>query len=257
MQKAIFCGSIAGILCGLIGSFVVIRKLSFISGSISHAVISGVGISLYFKLPMNICIIVASQFFAILIGWISKNCKYLEQSLIAAVWAGGMAIGILFAAITKGYSYDLLSYLFGNILIISRDNVMMTCVLTVIILLYLVIMYRELVYTCFDEEYTQISGKNTNAIFISLLCAIALTVVVMMQIVGVLLAMTLLTLPATIMFNHTSKLKYIMSGAALINVIMINSGLILSYYLNLAVGPLTVVLITILFLLDSIIFRKK
>lgn len=250
MQRAFIVGILAGIACGVIGSFVVVRRLTFISGAIAHSVLGGVGAAVYLGIRPIYGVLITSQIAALVIGWISRKAREKEDALIAAVWAVGMAAGILLAAHTPGYSADLMSYLFGNILLISIADIWWVGVLDIVILIVVVFLYKELVATCFDEEYAEIRNVATTTIYLILLCLIAVTIVILMRVVGLIMLIALLALPATIAMRYTAHMVYMMIIASVIGVACTVIGLFVAYICDCPAGAMIVFVTALAFMLD-------
>jgi len=187
LQNAIIAGILASIVCGITGTFVVVKKITFISGGIAHAVLGGVGIAFYFSMPPIIGAFVSAILSAIIIGLVKLKANQHEDTVISALWAMGMAVGVIFMYLTPGYSTDLLSYLFGNILMVSSTNLYILAGLNVFIIFIVIIFYRQFVAITYDEEQARLRGLPVNFLYILLLCIIALTIVVLIQIVGIIL----------------------------------------------------------------------
>ncbi len=242
LQLALMACILASVGCGAIGSYVVVKRLGFLAGGIAHTILAGMGIAYYFAgSPMSgaiICAIVA----AILTGMIKLRWRQDEDILIAAFWSVGMAIGVIFISRTPGYSVDLMSYLFGNILLVTRRDLVLMLVLDVIIVLTIVIFYKQILMTAFDETFARTLNIKTEAIYIMMLCLIALTVVLLIQIVGLVLVIALLVLPAASAALFATSLHRLMPLAIMFSMLITTSGLALSYQPNLPVGASIIVI---------------
>ncbi len=239
-RNALAIGVLSGIACGIIGSFVVIKKISFISGSIAHASFGGIGIAYFLGLNPVLGALVFSIFSALGIGMINKKNKSQEDASIGAVWAIGMAIGLLFIYFTPGYAADLMSYLFGNILLSTNSDLIYIAILNVFIIISVFLLFKWLVAVIFDEEFALITNIKVFPLYLFLLVLIALSVVVLIRSVGVILVIALLTLPASSAQLLSKKFKNIISIAILLAVFSNLSGIFLSYYLNLPSGPVII-----------------
>ncbi len=236
MRNALMAGLLASVACGIVGSFIVVKRLVFISGGISHASFGGIGLG-YF---LGVNPILGAIFFSILsalgIGVISKKATRREDTAIGILWALGMAVGIIFIGLTPGYAPDLFSYLFGSILTVPRFDLTLMAVLDVVIIGIVYVLYKELLAVSFDEEFALIVGVPVNLLYALILCLTALTIVVLIRIVGVILVIALLTIPAAISEQLSQNLKKIIIFAVLISALLTFTGLWFSYIFDLASG---------------------
>lgn len=247
LQFALLAGLLASIGCGVIGSLVVVKRMSFLAGGIAHAVLGGMGIVYFFGGKPLYGAIPAALISALLIAWITRRFKQHEDTLVAALWSVGMAIGIIFITRTPGYSVDLLGYLFGNILLVTRADLYLMAGLSVLILGFVTLFYKPLLATCFDEEFARLRGVPVELIHALLLCMVALTVVLLVKVVGLILVMALLTLPAAAAMQFSRSLVRIMGLAVLFGAFICSFGLAVSYTPDLPAGATMVIIAAILF----------
>jgi zinc transport system permease protein len=248
LQHALIAGVLAGVACGVVGSYVVVRRISYIAGAIAHCVLAGLGIARYLHVVHGWSVRpgqgagVAAVVSALIIGFVSLRSREREDTVIGAVWAIGMAIGILFIAVTPGYQEDLMSYLFGNILLIGRSDLQAMAVLDAVVVALGLGLYPQFEAVCFDEEFARLRGLKVELYVHLLLVLIALTVVLLVSVVGIVLVIALLTLPAAIAGHFTSTLRGMMAGAAALSVAFTTAGLAVSYAPDLPAGATTIVL---------------
>jgi len=242
-QNAVMAGVLAAIACGVIGSYVVVKRLVFISGGISHAAFGGIGLGLFLGYNPLLTAIIFSVFSSSILGIISKKAYQREDTLIGAMWAIGMAFGIFMIYQTPGYVPDLASYLFGNILTVSRTDILIMIALNIIIALIVFIRYNEFLAFSFDEEFSEVTNVPVMKTYIVLLSLVALTVVVLVSVVGIILAMALLTLPAATASIFTNSLKKMIILSILIGVGYMLIGIGMSFFLNQPSGA-TIVLVS-------------
>lgn len=242
-QNAVIAGILAAIACGIIGSYVVVKRLVFISGGISHAAFGGIGLGLFLGYNPLFTAIIFSVISSSILGVISKKTYQREDTLIGAMWAIGMAFGIFMIYMTPGYIIDLSSYLFGNILTVSRIDIYIMIFLNTIIVLIIFIRYNEFLAFSFDEEFSEVTNVPVLKIYIILLSLVALTVVVLVSVVGIILAMALLTLPAATASIFTNSLKRIIALSTLIGISYMLLGIGMSFLLNQPSGA-TIVLVS-------------
>ncbi len=245
LRNALFIGLISSILSGLLGTFVVAQRLGGLSGSISHVILAGLGAALFcqrnfgwaFVSPMLGALITAIAA-ALTIGTIHLRFKEQQEGLIAALWPLGMAIGYLFIAKTPGSNLELNNYLFGNILWATSVDIFVLGALDLLVILIIASTYKQLIALAFDPESAQLQGVRTELLYQILLCLIAVGIVVMSSIVGTVLVLTLLTLPALIAFRWTKNMMQAICLSILLSASFSTCGLYLSYTLDLPTGAL-------------------
>ena len=257
LLHALIAGFLASIACGIMGSFVVAKRITFISGGIAHSVLGGMGIAYYYGFHPLHGAIVAAIIAAFLIGLISLKTSQNEDTLIGALWAVGMAVGVIFISRTPGYNADLMSYLFGNILMVAREDLWLIAGLDLIILVVVVTAYRKFLALCFDEEFAELQGLRVQAYYFLLLCLIALTVVILIYVVGLILVIALLTLPAAIAGHYGRSLPRIMVIATVCGMCFTFLGLALSYGPNLPAGATIIIIAGIGFILSLLITELR
>lgn len=236
---ALLAGLAASISGGIIGSYVVTKRIVFISGSISHAVLGGMGLFLFLK--RNFALNFLSPIYgallsaiasAFLLGWVHLKYKEREDSIIAAIWAIGMSIGVIFITFTPGYNVELMNFLFGNILWITRLDMISIFILDILVVGCTFLFYRKFQAICFDEEQAALQGVSVKKNYIFLLCLIAISVVILIQIVGAVLVISMLTMPAAIAAAITQRLSSMMKAAVLLGSFFTCLGIYASYELN-------------------------
>jgi zinc transport system permease protein len=241
MQNAVIIGLLASVACGVMGTYVVVRRIVFVSGGISHTVLGGMGIAYYYGFDPIHGAIVSALVAALVIGFVSLRYHQYEDTLIGALWAIGMAVGILFIYKTPGYNVDLMSYLFGNILMVETDSIRVLGYLDAFIILSVILFYKRFLAVCFDEEYSRLQGIGVVGTYLLLLCLIALTVVILIQVVGIILVIALLTLPAATARHYARSLGQMMILASILGALFTTSGLMVSYEPNLPAGATIIV----------------
>jgi len=262
LQNAVLAGVLSAVACGVIGTYVVTKKITFISGGISHTVLGGVGLVCYLNKVMgfNIPVIYGAAVFAILsaliIGYVTLKAEQDSDTMISALWAVGMALGVIFIALTPGYNTDLMGYLFGDILMVSKTDLYTTAVISALVTAAGLFFYHKLTAICFDEEFARVKGINVSFYYMLLLCLTALTVVVLIQTVGLILVIALLSMPAGIAKQHSNSMWKTILGAVLLGMIFTSTGIAVSYKADLPSGA-TIILITALVFAASIVYKKK
>jgi zinc transport system permease protein len=241
-QNALIAGVLASITCGVIGTYVVVKHMVALSGGISHAAFGGIGLGYFAGFDPLIGAIMFSLASALGMGAISLRSKQHLDTLIGAVWAIGMAIGILLISLTPGYTPDLFSFLFGNILLVpSGDLIIMGCLAAAVVGMVL-ICYRVFFAITFDEEYATVMNIPVTGVFLLLLTLVALTVVMLIRVVGVILVIALLTLPAAISREYCTKIHSMMVLSVILGVVFTTGGIFLSYILDVPSGATIILL---------------
>lgn len=242
-RNALLAGVLASIACGLVGSYVVVKRMVSVSGGISHAAFGGIGLGYFLGLDPLLGAAGFTIATALGMGWLRQQARQDLDTLIGAVWATGMAVGILFIYLTPGFAPDLFSYLFGNILLVPAGTVVMMAALVILIVAVIVLCYNQLLAVTFDEEYAEIMNLPTRGLDYLLLTLIALTVVMLIQVVGIILVIALLTLPAACARLFASRLKMMMVFSVLLGMVFTTGGILLSYLLDIPSGA-TIILIS-------------
>jgi len=256
MQASLLVGLLASIACGVVGSYVVARRITYIAGGIAHCVLGGMGAAHYLRAAQDWTWLspihgafAASIIAAIIIGFVSLRAKQREDTVISALWAIGMATGVLFMHATKGYHDDLISYLFGNIVLVAREDVYLLVALDIVVVGVALVFYNQLQAVCFDEEFARLRGLNVEFYYILLLCLTALTVVTLVSAVGVIMVIALLTLPVAIAACFCRTLWQMMLVAALLSMVCTSGGFAVSYAPNLPPGAVMILFAGAVYLL--------
>jgi len=242
LRTALLAGLLASIGCGVIGTYVVVKRIAFLAGGIAHSVLGGMGAALYFGFDPLLGALIAALVSALLIGGVRLAWSAQEDTLVGALWAIGMAVGILFIAKTPGYSTDLMSYLFGNILLVPQRDLWLMAGLDLALVLTVALFYRQFLAVSFDEEFARLRGVPVTFFYLLLLCLVAVTVVLLIQVVGLILVIALLTLPAAVAGHYVHSLGGMMVIATLLGIGFTSGGLALSYAPDLPAGPTIILL---------------
>lgn len=239
LLSAVIAGLASSVVSGIIGSYVVVKRIVFISGSISHSVLSGIGFCLWLERAKGIewispleGALIAGILSALIIGWIHLHYRQREDSVIAALWSIGMAVGILFISQTPGFNVELTNFLIGNILWVTPTDLYILYGLDLFILVCVFCLHKKFLAICFDEEQAHLQGLPVNALYLFLLVLTAVTIVLLIQVVGIILVMTMLTIPAAIANLFTSRLSVVMFIAILLSCLFCFGGTALAYHLD-------------------------
>lgn len=255
MRNALMAGLLASIICGIMGTLVVVNRIVFLSGGIAHAAYGGIGIAFYFGWPYLVGTIGFSLAAAMVMAAVSLHSKHRADTIIGVIWAVGMACGIILIDLTPGYNVDLMSYLFGSILTVPASDLWIMLVVGIVITGLVVFYYQDLLAMSYDEEFARIRGVPVEALYFLLIGMLAVTVVMVIQVVGLILVIALLTIPPFIVERHTRSLFQMMIGSSLLGAVFTVSGLWLSYAFDLTSGASIIMVAGIAFFL-SLLFER-
>ncbi|TFG83050.1 MAG: metal ABC transporter permease [Spirochaetales bacterium] len=254
VRNAVIAGLLSSVLFGVLGAIVTVKRIAGLAGAISHAVLGGIGLALFlsFKgivpgLPPIAGALVFAVLAAVLIGIVSLKAKQREDTVINAIWAIGMSLGVLFIAKTPGYA-DPMSYLFGNILLVSGRDLVLLAVLDVVVLALAWLFYPQIEASAFDEEFAQTRGVPVVAVFLGILTVTALAIVLLQTFVGIVMVIAMLTLPAGTAGYTARSLAGMMVGGVLLSALFSLGGLATSWTLDLPAGAVVVVMSGAVFL---------
>ena len=250
IQRALVTAVLVSIVCGVVGSYVVIKRIVSLSGAISHAAFGGVGLGYFLTVNPVLAAIPFSIASAMIIGGVEKKVKISADTAMGILWSVGMALGVIFINLTPGYAPDLFSYLFGDILTVSNSDLIIMLILDLIIITTVYLFRREFLSVSFDEEFSTVVGLPSLPIYMLLLALVALSVVVLMKVVGIILLIALFTIPAAISKQYTHNLTRLMILATIISIILSALGIIISYIFNLASGATIVMVLAAAFLIS-------
>ncbi len=259
-RRAIYTGILASVLFGIVGTYVVVKRIVFISDGIAHSSFGGIGLAFFvsayfFSLDPLLGAAIFALLSAVGIGIMSKEKIQREDTAIGIIWVIGMALGALFYRMTPGYKPSMESFLFGNIYMIRGTDVYFLLILVIGVLITVILFYYELQAVSFDDEFAKVSGLNTDAIYIFLLILVALSIVFLLRFVGIILVIAMLTIPASIASGKSSDMKRIMFLSWLLSLLFVLAGLFISYMFNTPAGPSITIFAGAIFMIDMI--KKK
>jgi len=261
MRNALLAGLLVSISCGIIGSLVVVNRIVFISGGIAHAAFGGVGLGFFCGFSPFLGAAIFASGVSLIMGAVSLKSKHRADTIIGVLWAIGMAVGIILIDLTPGYHVDLMSYLFGSILAVPAADLWLMLPLDVFILLVVLVFYKEFVALSYDEQFAFVVGVPVKTLYMLLLGMTALSIVMIIRVVGLILVIALLTIPPFIAEKYTRSLGQMMVLASLLGICFTISGLWLSYTFDLTSGA-TIILVAgvgffIFQMLDFIKSKRK
>lgn len=252
MRNALFVGSLVGILCPVVGVYLIVQRMALLGDVIAHAVLPGLAIAFFLKVNILIGAFISGSLSTLVIAWIRSQSRVKADAAMAVTFSGFFALGVTLITLLKS-KLDLDSFLFGDILGVTTADVQRTAIITLIILLLVKLFYKELLFYTFDKLGAQALGFPVNALHYGLMAAITLTIVASMQTVGVVLVISLLIGPGITAYLLVKELHQIMIVGAIIGVIASIVGIYISYYLNIPSGPAIVLVIFGCFLLTILI----
>jgi zinc transport system permease protein len=245
-QNALLSAFLISIATGVIGSLIVVNRMVFLTGGIAHASYGGIGIALFFGLPFFVGTTIFSVTVAIIIALLTLKNREFIDTYIGVIWAVGMAVGIVLIDKTSGYSSDLMSYLFGSILAVSKEDIYYMIGIVSLIVMIVTIWYRKILAVSYDIEYAGLLGINIKFFYTLILILSSLTIVIAIKVIGLILVIALLTIPTFIALKLSSSLKTMMILSSLFSMLFTIIGLIASYYLDITSGA-SIILISAIF----------
>ncbi len=252
-QKAMLSAILASISCGIVGTYIVSRRIVFISGGITHASFGGIGLAFFLGLNPLLGAIVFAILSAIGIQFFTQKADVREDSSIAIWWSLGMALGVIFVFLTPGYTPNLMSYLFGNILTVTNSELWLMLLLDIMVILFFFFNFRKILYIAFDEEFARAAGVKVNLYNYLLIVVIALTVVLNIRVVGIILILSMLTLPQATANLFTKNFKYLILLSTMFAFIGTSSGLLISYFADIPSGATIIFTLIIIFAMARLV----
>jgi zinc transport system permease protein len=253
MQRALLAIALISVACGVLGTLIVVNRMTFLAGGVSHLAYGGVGLALWLSLPVLPVMLAFTLAGALTMGWISQHKKHRTDTIIGVLWASGMAFGVLLMDLTPGYQGDLMSYLFGSILAIPASDLWWMLGIDGLIVGSVLIAYRPLLGYSFDAEFAQVSGVPTRTVHLLLLGLLACAIVLLIRLVGIILVLALLTIPPYLLEDRLTSLSHLMVGSGVLSLLFSLSGLTLSYYADLTTGACIVLIASACFVGKSLL----
>jgi zinc transport system permease protein len=257
MQNALLTAIMASVVCGIIGTIVVEKKLVMMSGGIAHTAFGGIGLGYWLGFEPILGALIFSAGSSLLITSIKRKTNTNTDTMIGILWSTGMALGILFIYLSPGYPPDMASYLFGDILTVTRFDLYVILGLVLFTVLVIVAFFSKWLSYLFDDEFSFVIGMNTRFMDYFMFLLIALSIVVLIRVVGIILVIALLTTPTAIAKRFTFDLKRLMILSSLIGMGISLTGLWLSFYLNIPSGAMIILLLAASFFLSTLLKKEK
>lgn len=255
MQQALLAAMLVGYLCGLIGTLVVVKRISFVAGGIAHAAYGGVGLARYFVLPVLPVTALYSVVMALLMSWATRQSRHRTEAVVGVIWAGGMSLGVVLMQYSPGYQGDLGVWLFGSMLLIQPQDLYWLGILAVAVGGLFYWFYPLLVAVSFEEDYARARGVATELFYPVLYVFIALTVVLAVRVVGLLLVIALMTIPPLLVEARSKSLAGMAGRSIGISIFLCLFGILLAVVLDWPPGPAIVLPACGLYLLERLLSR--
>ncbi len=236
MQNALMAGLLASLICGIMGTLVIVNRIVFLSGGIAHAAYGGIGLAFFFGWPYLVGTIGFSLIMALLMAAVTLKAKHRSDTIIGVLWAVGMAIGIILIDLSPGYNVDLMSYLFGSILTVPDSDIWLMLGIAVTIIGVVTYFYNDYLALSYDEEFAQIRGVHVKALYFLLIALLAVSVVMIIRVVGLILVIALLTIPPYIVEKYSTSLIKMMIFSSMLSAIFTVCGLWISFTFNITSG---------------------
>ena len=257
MRNALAAGLLASIICGIMGTLVVVNRIVFLSGGIAHAAYGGIGMAFFFGWPYLVGTIGFSFAAAMVMAAVTLRARHRADTIIGVIWALGMAVGIILLDLTPGYHVDLMSYLFGSILTVPVSDLYIMTGMGLFITLAVIYYYKDLLAISYDEEFAQIRGVPVKTLYFGMIGLLAVTIVLVIQVVGLILVIALLTIPPFIVEKYAKSLLQMMVASSVLGALFTVCGLWLSYRYDLTSGAAIILVSSLAFLVSLIFDRLK
>jgi len=244
MINALLAGLLASVICGIIGTFVVVNRIAFLAGGIAHAAYGGIGLAFFFGLPYIVGTLGFTLFAALIMAAVTLKAKERADTFIGVLWAGGMGFGVILLDLTPGYNVDLMSYLFGSILAVPKSDLWQMLIVCLSVGVIVLFFYNDLLAMSYDEEFAQLRGVPVKGLYFLLIGMIALSIVMIIRVVGLILVIALLTIPPYIAEKYSRSLRMMMLISTLLCCMFTMAGLWLSYIFNLTSGA-TIIMVAV------------
>lgn len=253
LTNAVWASILVSVACGIIGTYIVAKRIVFIAGGITHASFGGIGIGFFMAWNPLLTALGFSVLVAWLIQYLSKKTDIREDSVIATMWSLGMALGILFIYLTPGYTPNLMSYLFGSLLTVSVEDLWLMLIITIALLVFFLLFMRAIIFITFDQDFAFTKTKHVTLFNYLLITFTALVIVISIRVVGIILVLSLLTIPQNIANIYFTDFRQIMWTSILISLLGTIGGLAISFALNVPSGATIIITLVVLFILAKLV----
>ena len=252
-QNAFLAALLASIICGITGTYIVSRKIVFISGGITHASFGGIGLGYFLGLNPLFGAAVFSIISALGIEFLYRKVNVRQDSAIAMLWSLGMALGIIFVYLTPGYAPNLMSYLFGNILTVTPTDLILMLILALVVILVFILFFQEILFVAYDEAFAKTRGLPVKTISSALMTLVALTIVLNIRVVGIILVISLLSIPQATANLFTRDFRKMIPLSILFSFIGTFAGLLVSFYADIPSGASIIFTLIVFFFILKVV----
>jgi len=257
MKNALMAGLLTSVICGIIGTFVVVNRIAFLAGGIAHAAYGGIGLAFFLGLPYIVGTLGFTLFAALIMAAVTLKAKERADTFIGVLWAGGMGLGVILLDLTPGYNVDLMSYLFGSILAVPKSDLWQMLIMCLSVGLIVIFFYNDFLAMSYDEEFAQLRGVPVKGLYFLLIGMIALSIVMIIRVVGLILVIALLTIPPYIAEKYAQSLRMMMLISTLLCCMFTMTGLWLSYIFNLTSGATIIMVAVSAFFISFLVQHLK
>ncbi len=257
MRNALLAGLLASVACGVIGTLVVVNRQVFMAGGVAHTAYGGVGLAFYLGLPVLPCAVAFTVLAALVMAALSFGRAERTDSIVGVMWAAGMAMGIILLDLTPGYNVDLMSYLFGSILAVPKSDILFMLGLDVFILAVVLFWYKDFLSLSFDMEFARSMGVPVRLLYALMQVMTAVTVIMVIQVAGLILVIALLTIPPMLAELFTKSLWRMMALATLASLVFCLAGLAVSYHYDITSGASIIAMATVGYALTWLALRIR
>jgi len=255
VRNALMAGILVSIVCGIIGTLVVVNRIVFLAGGIAHAAYGGIGLAYFMGWPYITGTVGFSLVSAGVMAAVTLKSRHRADAMVGVLWAVGMATGIILLDLTPGYNVDLMSYLFGSILAVTTSDLWQMGIMGMLVIAVATYFYNDFLSMSYDDEFARLRNVPVTLLYYLLLCMVAISVVMVIRVVGLILVIALLTIPPFIAEKFTSSLRGMMVMSSILSCLFTVIGLWLSYVLNLTSGA-TIILVAAVGFFTALLWKR-
>ena len=250
VQNALMAGFLAALICGVVGSMVVVNRMIFLAGGVAHASYGGIGAALFWNMPFMLSVLGFTVLAAVVMALFMLKARNRADTFIGALWAIGMSFGIILLDFTPGYNADLMSYLFGSILTVSYADLIYMLVVLAISLGFIIFFYNNILAVSYDSEFSGLRGIPVTFIYVAMVVIMALSIVVVIRVVGLIMVIALLSMPPFIAEKYSSSFKSMIIRSCVLSLVCIMLGLILAYRFDITSGAAIIMITAVFFVIN-------
>ena len=255
IRNALLAGVLVSVVCGVIGTLVVVNRIVFLAGGIAHAAYGGIGLSFFMGWPYAVGTTGVSLLSAGIMAAVTLNARHRVDAIVGVIWAVGMAMGVILLDLTPGYNVDLMSFLFGSILAVSVSDLWQMAAIGIVVIAIVTYYYNDFLAMSYDDEFARLRNVPVTFLYCLLLAMVALTVVMIIRVVGLILVIALLTIPPFIAEKLTGSMRAMMVLSSILSCLFTITGLWLSYLFNLTSGA-TIIMVAAAGFFMSVLWER-